>query len=136
MELVGHTLPLQRLRIFYHQWTALHPDETKRMQAHVPGDNIVSMAAYRQRHGEPLPTDELAKTAAALAKIDPWSVDYNRWIGILAAIKRDFGDAGLPLAESWAQGKPGEVAREWQRIDVSKPGAHVATIFYEAKRAQ
>ena len=80
-------------------------------------------------------TPELTDVANALRRIDPYSVDYNRWIGLIAAIKRTFGDAGLPLAVQWGNGKTGEVEREWQRVKMEPNGQPmtVATIFQLAK---
>lgn len=77
--------------------------------------------------------DELGKAAEALRKIGPYDVDYNRWIGIIAAMKREFGEAAYPIVEQWAQGKPGEVRREWDRVrEASSKQMHMGTIYYLA----
>ena len=87
----------------------------------------------------PMPTrdepGDLGEVSAALRKVDPYSVDYNRWIGVIAALKRDFGDAAQALAVSWAAGKPGEVEKEWQRlkVDTDTNPMHINTIFQLAK---
>lgn len=47
----------------------------------------------------------------ALARIDPWKLDYADWCDIIAAIKYELSFEGLDIAEQWAQGKKGEVER-------------------------
>jgi hypothetical protein len=77
--------------------------------------------------------DELEKAAEALRKIGAYDVDYNRWIGIIAAMRDEFGEAAFPIVERWAQGKPGEVRREWDRIKTGGNKAmHMGTIYYLA----
>jgi len=58
----------------------------------------------------------------------------NRWIGIIAAMKREFGDAALPVVERWAQGRHGEVALEWKRLRINhRKAMRLGTIFHLAK---
>ena len=60
-------------------------------------------------------------------------MDYNRWIGIIAAMRDKFGDTALPTVEQWAKGKPGEVEREWSRVKSgSGKKMDIGTIFYLA----
>jgi len=134
LEYLGHELPLRDLRILYHQWTQGNPAQAQTQRMAQPGDGIVNLAEHRAKRLAANLPDELVKAQDALRRIDPWSVDYNRWIGIIAALKRDFGDQALPLAEQWAQGKPGEVAREWARLKMDASGMHVGTIHYLAGR--
>lgn len=73
------------------------------------------------------------EVADALKLIPPWSVEYDEWVGILMGIHSEFGDAGYSLAETWADGKKGEVDQKWKSF---KPGGQVtiATVFGIAKK--
>ena len=52
--------------------------------------------------------------ASALGRIDPWQLGYDDWVRVLMAIHSEHpGGSGLSLAETWADGKPGEVERKW-----------------------
>lgn len=134
LRLPGNVLPVGTLRRYYRRWAAKHQ---KQAVTSVTTPDVISLDAERQRRraaalAENMP-DELGKLRDALAKIDPYSVDYNRWIGIIAAIKREFGEAGLPVASTWAKGKPGEVEREWARVKSGRgKQMHVNTIYYLA----
>lgn len=84
-----------------------------------------------------LPPATQKDAAAALAMIDPWKIDYDEWAAILMAIHTEFGDGGLALADSWAAGKPGEVAQKWRSFH--KEGnvtgrVGIGTLFAIAKR--
>lgn len=84
-----------------------------------------------------LPSATQQEAAEALQKIDPWKVDYDEWVTILMALHSQFGDGGYSLAESWAQGKRGEVAQKWRSFHQSGNGAGMVTIaslFGIAKR--
>jgi hypothetical protein len=60
-------------------------------------------------------TPDEAKVIAALQHIDAWGIDYDQWVRILMAIHSEFpGDDGLRMAESWAQGREGEVPQKWR----------------------
>lgn len=61
-----------------------------------------------------LPPASQAEVAEALRSIPPWQVDYDEWVAVLMAVHAEFGEAGLPLAESWADGKEGEVLQKWR----------------------
>ena len=58
------------------------------------------------------PTTDQQEVASALQKIPAMGIDYDEWVKILMAIHHAYGDQGLPLAEQWAQGTPGEVQRK------------------------
>lgn len=98
----------------------------KKMQQTKPKQTVVS-GDYK--------APEMQELANALRYIDPYSIDYNRWIGFIATIKRTFGDGGLGLATAWAQGARGEVEREWQRLktETSSQPMTVKTIFQIAR---
>lgn len=68
------------------------------------------------------PTEQ-AEVADALRKIPAWGIDYDQWVAVLMALHREYGDAGLSLAESWADGAPGEVERKWRSF---KPAGNYA----------
>lgn len=103
--------PLAHLRHYYKQWERSRPTPPKAQT----DAKIINLAARREERTDREAKTELEKVSAALQKIDPWSIDYNRWIGILAALKREFGDSALSLAEQWAKGQDGEVRREWEK---------------------
>lgn len=73
----------------------------------------------------------------ALKLINPWQVDYDEWVNILMGIHSEFGDDGFSMAESWANGKQGEVLQKWKSFkDTGNPAGRVtiATVFGIAKR--
>jgi len=73
----------------------------------------------------------------ALKLIPPWQVDYEEWVNILMGIHSEFGDDGFSMAESWADGKQGEVLQKWKSFkDNGNPVGKVtiATVFGIAKR--
>jgi len=83
------------------------------------------------------PATEQAEVAAALKCIPAMGIEYDEWVSILMAIHAQFGDDGLSLAESWAQGYPDEVARKWASFkpDGNIAGAvTIATVFGTARR--
>lgn len=84
-----------------------------------------------------LPPASQKEVSEALKMIPPWGIDYDDWLRVLMAIHSQFGDAGLSLAENWADGKPGEVERKWKSFKESgnATGAvTIATLFEIAKR--
>jgi hypothetical protein len=76
----------------------------------------------RQRHNWTAPTEQ-AEVADALRKIPAWGIDYDQWVAVLMALHREYGDGGLALAESWADGAAGEVERKWRSF---KPAGNYA----------
>lgn len=75
------------------------------------------------------------EVADALKFIPPWGVAYDEWVQVLMGIHSAFGDAGRGLADSWADGKPGEVEQKWRSFHTGKQDAvTVATVFGLAKR--
>lgn len=125
-------LPMSHLRTWYARWKRINPQPAQHSKV-VKLDAARANRIIATSHGEDGPT-EIEKVKEALGRIDPWGIDYNQWIGVIAALKRDLGEAALPVAESWAQGKPGEVQREWQRVNVNRSnGMHLGTIFYMAR---
>lgn len=130
VEVLGSILPVGVLRRYYRLWQKKAP--AQRTTAQPENAAPVIKMADRQRSDAPI-TDEIQKLTDALAKVDPWSIDYNKWIGIIAACKRELGEAAFPIVERWAQGKPGEVRREWDRLkDGRQNAAHLGTVYYLA----
>lgn len=131
---LDNVLPLAQLRRLY----AVDARKNKRRPVKAAPDlPVINLEAERtKRRAAALAQnapDELEKAAEALRKIGPYDVDYNRWIGIIAAMRDEFGEAAFSVVERWAQGKPGEVRREWDRIKTSAgKSMHVGTIYYLA----
>jgi len=74
---------------------------------------------------------------AALQHIQPWSIDYDDWLRILMALHSEYGDAGLNMAEQWADGKSGEIERKWRSFKETGNVSGTVTIgslFEIAKR--
>lgn len=98
----------------------------------------VSGAVVKRQHERrnySAPTDQ-QEIADALKKIPPWGIDYEQWLTILMAIHHEFGDSGLALAESWADGADGEVERKWRSFNQGGNGngkITVASLFAIAK---
>lgn len=116
-------LPIAHLRRYFKQWERTRPKAPAKTDG-----KIINLQQKRDERTDKDTRDELEKVGDALRKIDPWSIDYNRWIGILAALKREFGDRALTLAEEWAQGQPGEVRREWEKHLKTNRGGKQTTL--------
>lgn len=76
---------------------------------------------------------EMAEVAEALKHIDPWQLSYDQWLSTLMAIHDAFGDGGLELADGWADGYPGEVARKWRGFTAGA-GVTIATVYHYAQQ--
>lgn len=77
------------------------------------------------------------EVADALKFIPAWGVDYDEWVQVLMGVHSAFGESGLGLVQSWADGKPGEVEQKWRSFHDSgnNSGAvTVATVFGIAKK--
>jgi len=59
------------------------------------------------------PADQ-EKVEAALKHIPALGIDYDEWVRVLMGIHAEFGDGGLPLAESWGKGQGDEIARKFR----------------------
>ena len=73
----------------------------------------------------------------ALKLINPWQIDYDEWVNILMGIHSEFGDDGFSMANSWADGKKGEVEQKWRSFKDNGNGSGkitIATVFAIAKR--
>ena len=77
---------------------------------------------------------------AALAHLDPWAGGYDDfWLKCLMAVHSAFPDEyGLAIAEAWADGRPGEVAKKWRSFaaDGNLTGAvTIGTLYHFAMAA-
>lgn len=116
-------LPIAQLRLWHSQWKMQQPQQETRNRT------PLRMEDYRNT--------DLAVVADALGYVNPWSVDYKTWVGILAALKRQYGDEAQQVAVSWAQGKHNEVERDWAnhlQVDRSGPVMTIGSIFHLAKQ--
>jgi len=78
-----------------------------------------------------------AQVADALGFIPAWGITYDEWVEVLMGIHSAFGDSGIALAESWAQGKPHEVAQKWRSFkDAGNTAGKISigTVFSLAKK--
>lgn len=122
----GHTIPHLHIDIvaeIFEGWTdgeELFPTYTARSD-----QNVVYTSA------------DLARVADALQHVDPNDMDYNSWIGIIAAIHDAFGDDALYIVEDWADGKAGEVESKWHTFDREYTGraATIEGLFTRARKA-
>jgi hypothetical protein len=77
------------------------------------------------------------EVSAALKLIPPWGINYDEWVQVLMGIHSQFGDDGYQLAESWADGKKGEIDHKWKSFhnNGNVTGAvTIATVFGIAKK--
>jgi len=115
IEILDNILPVSHLRRLYRIWMAQQPEQHSTYSSKVT--NLPKIMSERKANSlEGL--NDFEKACEALNKIQPYDVDYNRWIGIIAAMKREFGDPALNAVEKWANGKPGEVRREWEKLKI------------------
>jgi hypothetical protein len=72
----------------------------------------------------------------ALNKINPWQISYTDWVKVLMALHHEYGDAGLPIAEQWGQGKDNEIKAKWRSFKANGNGNTVTlkTVFGMAKQ--
>lgn len=110
----------------------------------LPLDKLKEIIAQHQATGQVVkrhhercdtPVDQ-AELAEALRHIPPCGIDYNQWLAVLMGIHDAFGDAGIPLAESWAQGHPGEIERKWRSFNSSGNVSGKVTVASVFKLAQ
>ena len=136
-EYIGRTLDLDIVRVLYQRAQRLaapkkNAQTSTRQDSKLP-NNIIKMPLRLTGDKE----SEYQRTITALRSFSPWSIDYNTWIGLIAAMKREFGDRAKAEVIEWAQGKPGEVEREWDRnTKTNRPGAvmQINTVFFLSER--
>jgi len=116
LELPDNVLPLNVVKHTIEQYLATGAEERRRQ----------ARPAYA-------PAADQQEVADALKRIPPWGIDYGEWVQVLMAIHAEYGEGGLGLAESWADGQPGEVVRKWKTFK-SGDGVTIATVFGIAKK--
>ena len=95
-----------------------------------------------ERRDYPAGTADQQRVMDALHHINPWSIDYGEWVSILMALHTEYSDpldrdAGLPIAEAWADGVQDEVRRKWYSFkrDGNISGrVGIGTVFAIAKQ--
>ena len=115
VEYIGNELPLSILQSLIGQYRKTG-ESAKRTHA----------------NKEYKPSADQDEVAAALKVIPPWGIGYDQWVAVLMGLHAEFDEAGLSLAQNWADGTPGEVDRKWRSF---KPGGGVsiASVFGIAK---
>jgi hypothetical protein len=69
--------------------------------------------ALRKSSAQITPVSQ-AEAARMLQRIPPHGIDYDEWVSVLMGLHSEFGADALPLAESWADGYPGEVESKFR----------------------
>jgi hypothetical protein len=112
VEWIDQVLPLDKIKQIIGQYQATG---NVAKESHIKHYNYIAPADQQE-------------VSDALKVIRPWSVDYDDWLKILMAIHHAFGDAGLSLAESWAEGVDGEVKRKWRSFKANGNGTGAVTL--------
>lgn len=110
-EWLDNILPLDTVKQIISQYQAV--------------GNIVKRTHEQKTYQPPVDQQDVAD---ALRKIPAMGIDYDEWVKILMAIHHAYGDQGLPLAEQWAQGYPGEVQRKWRSFKSDGNGSGAVTL--------
>jgi hypothetical protein len=110
MDVIGKELPLDKVKEIIAQYK-IYGDLTKK--------NVSRSFT---------PSADQTEVSSALSKIPAWGIDYNEWVKVLMGIHSAFGDQGLPLAESWAEGKDKEVQDRWRSFRSQGNGSGKVTI--------
>lgn len=116
-EYLNNTLPLETIKQLIRQY-----QETGMTEKRQALTNGYSAPASQQ------------EVADALKFINPWAIEYDEWLAVLMGIHSQFGDGGYSLAESWADGKQGEVSQKWKSFHGQEGGVTIASVFGIAKR--
>lgn len=118
LEQIGETLPLDELKALIAKYKATGEREHKRLSQAYTYDTV-----------------DKAKVVHALKRIDPWALEYDQWLSVLMAIHAELGDVGMDIAETWADGRPGEVEQKWRGFHADG-GVGIGTLFALAKQFQ
>jgi hypothetical protein len=126
IEIIDRVLPVAHLRNYYKRWQRLNPKPEPKQQP---------QTQPKVQAPSNINKDIFAELQDALHKINPWSISYQDWVKVLMAIHHDLGDAGLSIAEQWAQGKEGEVKGKFRSFKANGNGKVVTlkTVFGMAK---
>lgn len=110
VELIDNVLPIMHMRSYYKRWAKTNPQVAQVAQPTTKPAQTVTQPRRTETTGA---VSEEQRIAEALKRLDPWSIDYKKWVAILGALHDEFGDTGLTIAEDWADGAPGEIKRMW-----------------------
>jgi hypothetical protein len=101
MEWLAHELPLSLVKDLIKRYQETGNHERKHLD----------------RNYQPTNADE-REVVAALQHVKAWGVSYDEWLSVLMAIHSEFpGANGESIAESWADGKKGEIAQKWRSFN-------------------
>ncbi len=132
LEILDNVLPVVHMRSYYQRWLKTQPKQAP--QVAQPIEPVVYPAKMQTpaANGQ-TPENDLRE---ALAKIDPMAISYGDWVRVLMALHHDLGDAGLPIAEQWGQGKENEIRGKWRSFKANGNGGAVTlkTVFGMAKQ--
>lgn len=118
LEFLNNELPLFKIKSLIQQYQA------------------TGQTTKRKYENNYQPSATQAEAAAALKVISPWAINYDQWLSVLMGIHAEFGDSGLQMAQSWADGKDGEVERKWKSFNSSgntTGSVTIASLFAIAK---
>lgn len=118
MEWLDNQLPIDLIKHLIEQYQASGNEQRKRV-----------LVDYKPS------TASEEEVASALHVIPAMGIEYEEWFGILAGIHHHLGDAGLPIAEQWAQGFDGEIPYLWKRFRREGSNGQPITIKYLFKKA-
>ena len=119
-EYLDNTLPLDVVKKIINQYKASGLSEKKQ--------------SVKKNYRIPATQKEVSE---ALKLIPPWGIEYDEWVEVLMGIHSEFGEDGFLLAESWADGRQGEVAQKWRSFKQTGNVAGavtIATVFGIAKK--
>ena len=126
LSMINNCLSVDRLYTLYKR--ARHSKEKQAPQRH--NETSKRHSGYHNRN-----EDKLQTIRQALEHLPPWSMDYDEWVSVIAAIKYELGDEGLWLAEQWGNGQKGEIQRMFRSFRrESGKVARIPTIIALAKR--
>jgi hypothetical protein len=76
---------------------------------------------------------DLEKMGDALMKLDPYAIDYNEWLEVIAGLKFAYGDEAFNLAFAWSRAPGKEDLTEAKWNSLNRVGGKIATlgsVFY------
>lgn len=121
--------PVSDLRMFAKQYLANKKKQLEQHHAELP-------VAEKSSSTGAVDKPSLEQVETMLAKVDPYTIDYEMWFKTIAAIKHEYGDGALSVAARWSDraGKDPLTQNKWKSIthSHSKP-ATLATILKVVK---
>jgi hypothetical protein len=133
IEIINNVLPVCHMRAYYQRWLKTQPKP-----APIVATKSVEPVVYPQTAKTTTTTGKTQEQEVrdALNKINPWQISYTDWVKVLMALHHEYGDAGLPIAEQWGQGKDNEIKAKWRSFKANGNGNTVTlkTVFGMAKQ--